>query len=123
MRDDLGDGEAVVQFGELDVARAARPPSCRPSRAARRTAGKRGDVLLLIERHVVGRLRDAQNAHRLVGELARALERRQQHRGRAVADQRAIVEVQRFGDGLPFSACSMVMTLRMCASGLSAPLA
>ena len=63
-RDDLGDGEAVVQFGEFDILRASRRPSCRLSRR-RHPRPKRGDVVLLIERHVIGGLRDAQNPHRL----------------------------------------------------------
>ena len=39
-RDDLGDGEAVVQLAELDFVAAPRRPSGRPFAAARRTAGK-----------------------------------------------------------------------------------
>ena len=82
---------------------------------------KRRDVVLLIQRDVVRRLRDAQHAHRLVGELRGALQRHDQHRGRAIADERAIVNRERLRDRLPASACSMVITLRMCASGFFAP--
>ena len=67
---------------------------------ARRTAGKRRDVLLLIERHEIRRLRDAEHAHRLVREFGGALQRREDHRRGAVADQRAIVDVERVGDRL-----------------------
>ena len=61
--------------------------------------GEGRDVRLLVQRHPVGRLRHAQHLHRPVAELARAIGRAQHHRRRAVADQRAIVEVQRLGDG------------------------
>ena len=61
-------------FGELNVPRAdARHLigflRCAPHR------GEGRDVLLLVERHEVRRLRDAQNAHGLIGEIARAIER------------------------------------------------
>jgi hypothetical protein len=72
--DDLGDGEAVVQFGEL-ISAARRPPFRRPSRGGR-ARRKGGDVGLLIERHEVGGLRDAQHLHRLIGEFAGAIGRR-----------------------------------------------
>ena len=59
-RHDFGYGEAIVHFGELNVARRhARHLVCLP-RGLRHRA-KRGDVVLFIERHVIGGLRDAQH--------------------------------------------------------------
>ena len=84
---------------------------------------KGGDVLLLIERETIRSLCDAQNAYRFIGELAGAPGRGDHHRRGSVADQGAVVEPERLGNGLASSACSMVITLRICASGLSAPLA
>ena len=61
--------------------------------------GESRDIGLLIQRHPVRGLRHAEHLHRPVAEFARPLGRAQYDCGRAVADQRAIVEVQRFGDG------------------------
>src|SRR5579871_2661779 len=97
--DNLGDREAVVQLRKLDVAWRH---TCHRIGLLGGAAdcGKRGDVGFLVQRDIVGGLGDSENTHRLIGELAGPIVWCQDDGRRSVADQRAVVEIQRIGNGL-----------------------
>ncbi len=60
--------------------------------------GKHSNIGFRVKRYVVRRLRDAQHANKARRILGRIRQRHKHDRGRAVADQRAIVHGKRFGD-------------------------
>src|SRR6266849_1069251 len=82
IRDQLGDREAVVDLGDVDVLRP------HPGHPVGRLGGpreRRPVSVVLVERRqleAVERLAGAADPDRLVGEVPRALFRRDQHRGR-----------------------------------------
>lgn len=97
--DDFGDGEAIVQFGEIDLA-GGEAGHAVGALGGGTERGERGDVFFLIERQIVARLGDAENVNRGVGPLFSAFEGDEHNGGCAIADEGAIVEVEGVGDGL-----------------------
>src|ERR1700693_272075 len=84
--DDFRDREAIVEFGKLDILRRdARHLVCLFGGPP--DGGERGDVVLLVQGDIVGRLRDSQNPHRLAGELGGPLQGRQDHGRGAIGNQ------------------------------------
>src|ERR1035438_6106936 len=92
--DDLRDGETVVHFGELYV-RWLHAGHLVSLLGRSLDGAECGDVSFFIQGNVVGGLRNSKHADELVGELRGALEWRDQHRSRAIADERAIVNRER----------------------------
>ena len=84
-RQDFGDGEAVMDFGELDIGGGDAGHFVGFLRGLN-DGGQRRNVVFLIERHLIGGLGDASYPHRLACELGRALQRSDQNGGRAIAD-------------------------------------
>src|SRR5262245_20684379 len=89
VRDQLGDGEAVVDLGDVDVTGR---DAGHPVRRRRRPVQRRPVSVVLVERgelEAVERLAGSANPHWLLGDRARPFLAGQDHRRGAVGDRRA----------------------------------
>ena len=91
--EDFGDGEAVVHFGEVDVARTDSGHRVRALRGF--DGGLQADeARLLVQIRMVGGDAEPRDEHRPVRELVRAVGRREEHGGGAVGLRATVEEMQ-----------------------------
>ena len=121
--EDLGDREAVVHLGAVDVARADAGHRVRALRRARRVALISVKTVLLVQVRVVGRDAEAGDVHGLVGELARPARRGTSSTAAApsVCGQQSS-RCSGWHTGADFSTSSTVISFWKCAYGSRAPL-
>ena len=105
---DLGNREAIVNLGELDVF--GPEPAILYAFSAAADGRQNGDVFLPVERDVIGCLRDAEHPHGLVRES------RARSSGASTTDAAPSLtseqsySVSGSATGLPSIACSIVIT-------------